>query len=108
VTDQVLGQRGIRLSHGDVRRALEKQSPSVVALVETELVNRAPRYAFVLAARFGINRNKMTLREIGEILEVTPERVRQIEVGGIRMIWAYYAKGKEFNVVPWEGVKCQK
>lgn len=45
-----------------------------------QLIKELPhRDAIVLRLRYGVNTQKMTLREVGEILAVTPERVRQIQ-----------------------------
>lgn len=40
----------------------------------------------VLKMYFGINQEEMTLRQIGEIMELSPERVRQIKEKGIRRL----------------------
>jgi RNA polymerase sigma factor (sigma-70 family) len=55
----------------------------------TEVVNEmletlTPREARVLRMRFGIGCNEHTLEEAGQVLDVTKERIRQIEVKAMR------------------------
>jgi RNA polymerase primary sigma factor len=53
--------------------ALEREA------LETQLARLNPREQIVLRARFGLDARARTLAELGEELDITRERVRQIE-----------------------------
>lgn len=50
------------------------------------------REAIVIRMRRGVNTHAMTLREVGDILAVTPERVRQIQNSGEEKLRAILAE----------------
>jgi len=57
------------------------------ALLHEALANLSPRQAKVLSLRFGIGTNfDRTLSEVGAVLGITTERIRQIESAAIRNI----------------------
>lgn len=57
------------------------------ALLHEALANLSPRQAKVLSLRFGIGINfERTLSEVGVVLGITPERIRQIEGAAMRNI----------------------
>jgi RNA polymerase sigma factor (sigma-70 family) len=57
------------------------------ALLHEALANLSPRQAKVLCLRFGIGINfERTQSEVGVVLNITSERIRQIEVAAIRNI----------------------
>ena len=45
-----------------------------------------PREQTVVRMRFGLDRERVTLRKIGEVLGVSRERVRQIQITALRKI----------------------
>jgi RNA polymerase primary sigma factor len=52
-----------------------------------------PREAQIIILRFGLESdNPMTLREVGEELGITRERVRQLEERALRRLRVYFAK----------------
>ena len=55
----------------------------------------------MLNARYGIDRDAMTLAQVGKVLDVTPERVRQIERDAVDIVWRYYYLGQEPPTIPW-------
>ena len=59
----------------DRRRAIER------ALQRLPEVDRR-----VVCLRFGFDGRPMTLREVGQMLEVTPERVRQLQARALRRL----------------------
>lgn len=66
---------------------LEDDYKSFYALkdgIEKALNTLAPKERKVLELRVGIEGVPKTLREVGDILEVSPERIRQIEAKALR------------------------
>lgn len=63
-----------------------------------------PRSAAVLKMRFGIGEeSQRTLKEIGEALGITRERVRQIEIDALTRLAEAVEEGRPINVAPvWE------
>ena len=57
-----------------------------VSVVEKQLDSITPREALVLRMHFGIGCEEHTLDEIGEKLDVTRERIRQIEAKALRKL----------------------
>lgn len=52
----------------------------------------------VLKMRYGLgNKEAMTLREVGEKLQVTRERIRQLEIEAISHLQRFYDKNGDFN-----------
>jgi len=62
----------------------EKQT---VVEIETLLNNLTPRQAKVLRLRLGFNCPEFTLEEIGNIFELSRERIRQIEHAALRKLF---------------------
>ncbi len=54
------------------------------------LANLSERERVVICARYGLHGRQRTLRELGEILHVSAERVRQIEQGALERMRAAY------------------
>ena len=54
--------------------------------IETLLDGLTPRQKKVLRLRFGFNCHEHTLEEIGNIFEITRERIRQIEQAALRKL----------------------
>lgn len=85
------GKFGVRGSPADEPyRRLEKAE--LLHLVQEHLKRLDRRARFILAQRFGLEgRSKYTLQELGEKLDLTRERVRQIEAIGLTRL----GQGKE-------------
>ena len=72
-------------------------------LIEQDLVNQllsklTVREQQVLKMRFGLeDGNEKTLREIGEKLNVTRERIRQLEIEAIHRLERFYDETGEFR-----------
>ena len=79
-------------------------------LIEQDLVNQLlsklpTREQQVLRMRFGLeDGNEKTLREIGEKLNVTRERIRQLEIEAIQRLERFYDETGEFRS-PLEGAR---
>ena len=54
--------------------------------VDFILLSLTPRERFVINNRFGIDRKELQLYKVGELLDVTQERVRQIEAKALRKL----------------------
>jgi len=87
----------------DRLKSKDKNTMAVVEVLETY----KPRYAFVLSAYYGLDRRKMTLVEIGEILGVSRSRVYQLKNKALSDLWKYLVDDKEFSVVPWVGKRVK-
>ncbi len=74
---------------------------SIIKLITTSLSGLNPRQKEVIAARFGLDgkTDGETLAAIGDRLNVTRERVRQIENGAIVLVRANIAKNPETGAV---------
>ncbi len=74
---------------------------SIIKLITTSLAGLNPRQKEVITARFGLDgkTDGETLAAIGDRLNVTRERVRQIENGAIVLVKANIAKNPEAGVV---------
>lgn len=70
---------------------------SIIKIITTSLNGLNPRQKEVITARFGLDgkTDGETLAAIGERLDVTRERVRQIENGAITLVKANIAKNPE-------------
>ena len=56
----------------------------------------------VLKMRFGTKENHRTFKEIGEIFNVTPERIRQIQA---KILWKFYNRSIDPDILYYVGVK---
>ena len=56
------------------------EEKDIQKLIEEQLASITPREEKVLRLRYGIGCEEHTLEETGQVLEVTRERIRQIEV----------------------------
>ncbi len=74
---------------------------SIVKLINTALAGLNPRQKEVITARFGLDgkTDGETLAAIGERLNVTRERVRQIENGAIVVVKTNISKNPEAGVI---------
>ena len=54
----------------------------------------------IVRARFGLGRPVKTLREVGEVLQVSAERVRQIEEAALKKLRAALASPDASSVQP--------
>ena len=55
----------------------------------------------IVCARFGLWRPVRTLREVGEVLQVSAERVRQIEEAALKRLRAALASPGASSLQPW-------
>ena len=62
----------------------ELEDKEAAEVVNEMLETLTPREARVLRMRFGIGCNEHTLEEAGQVLDVTKERIRQIEAKAMR------------------------
>jgi hypothetical protein len=71
--------------------------PSIAKIVNSALASLNPRQREVISARFGLEKGNEgeTLAAIGERLNVTRERVRQIENGAIALVKATVSRDSE-------------
>lgn len=67
-------------------------SDETTTAVQEAIRNLPPRDGIVIRLRYGVNTDKMTLARVGEILGVTPERVRQIQVSAEEKLCALIQK----------------
>ena len=58
----------------------------MVSVIEEQLDSLSPRESKVLRLRFGIDCEEQTLEQIADTLDVTKERIRQIEVKALRKL----------------------
>ena len=58
----------------------------ILPLIEDQLTSLTPREGKVLRLRYGIGCPEHTLEETGQVLEVTKERIRQIEASAMRKL----------------------
>ena len=74
---------------------------SIIKLISASLTGLNPRQKEVVTARFGLDgkTDGETLAAIGDRMNVTRERVRQIENGAIVLVKANIAKNPEAVVV---------
>lgn len=64
-----------------------------IAIILNSMRKLGDRYRLVLVERFGLNDGKpKTLEEVGRMLNVTRERIRQIEAKALRIIKIDYRK----------------
>ena len=95
--DAPVGERGVE-TLGDLLPGDEGIEEEVLEQVDTERLFRAvlqimsekltPRQTFVLCSYYGLDGSPRSLREIGDILGVSPERVRQIRDRAIERLQA--------------------
>ena len=62
------------------------EEKDIQKLIEEQLASITPREEKVLRLRYGIGCEEHTLEETGKILEVTRERIRQIEIHALRKL----------------------
>ena len=62
------------------------EEKDIQKLIEEQLVSITPREEKVLRLRYGIGCEEHTLEETGQVLEVTRERIRQIEIHALRKL----------------------
>ena len=64
------------------------QKNAIIELVNMYLDDLKPREAYILRQRYGLNEEgkQYTLEEIGQELELTRERIRQIEAKALRKL----------------------
>jgi RNA polymerase sigma factor (sigma-70 family) len=55
-------------------------------LIEEQLASITPKEARVLRMRYGIGCSEQTLEEVGRALDLTRERIRQIEIAALRKL----------------------
>ena len=65
--------------------------------VDALLNTLSPRDADVLRLRFGLSGSPMTLQEIGDVLRVTRERIRQIESRALKALRTWADRHPEFS-----------
>lgn len=66
-------------------------------IVERALASLHPRQARILKQRYGIGQPECTLKEIGEMLDLTRERVRQIQVVAEKKLMGVLRKNDRFG-----------
>ncbi len=77
---------------GDILDTLAKEqterlySPDEIETMLKFIDKLPPRESDVIRMRFGINCDELTLREIGEIMGLTRERIRQIEIAAVERL----------------------
>lgn len=74
------------LQSRDSGHEVESNYRTVQRAVRRLLKKVTPREAFVLKNRFGIDCEPMTLKDIGKVLGVSKERIRQLEKRGLDML----------------------
>lgn len=62
------------------------EEKDIQKLIEEQLASITPREEKVLRLRYGIGCEEHTLEETGQVLEVTRERIRQIEIHALRKL----------------------
>ena len=81
VIGSLLGSQNV--VSGVLENMVQKET---VAEIEKQIDSLPPKIAEVLRLRFGIGENEHSLQEIAEIKGVTRERIRQIEIKGLRIL----------------------
>mgnify|MGYP003153107093 FL=1 len=71
---------------------------------QAELVNVSPRRKQILVERFS---NEKTLKETADILNVCPERIRQLERDALRKIRYNWAKHSENGTLSVDDVELK-
>ncbi len=72
--------------------------PSLDDAIEKALNGLRPEEKEIICLRFGINKErKYSLREIGEIFGVTPERIRQREIVALRKLRRHSKRTQNFQ-----------
>jgi len=80
----VNAEEALRLIATTPEEAMEEKD--IQNLITEQLDSITPREAKVLRLRYGIGCHEHTLEETGEVLEVTRERIRQIEIAALRKL----------------------
>jgi hypothetical protein len=80
-------------SHSTNSEIIKKAIDGLLGVVEQ------PREREIISRRFGINSQKETLEQIGEMLNITRERVRQLEKAIVIRIKIHAEEGKVENLV---------
>lgn len=79
------------------------------AMIKRALKKLEPREATIIRMRFGIDCEAGGLKEVGEALSITKERVRQIEVRAKRALFAHIAQDVEgVNQISWMSIEPGK
>jgi RNA polymerase sigma factor (sigma-70 family) len=73
---------------------------SELALLAPLVDDLEDRERTIVCARFGLGRPMRTLREVGEVLQVSAERVRQIEEAALEKLHAALASPGASSVRP--------
>lgn len=104
-TDAPIGEEddislGDFLSDPDVQSPLDQsESRSLEEVIHEALGTMSSRESKVLRMRFGIGQNtEYTLEEVGRVLDVTRERIRQIEMKALRQLKTHLAEWNTYNL----------
>lgn len=86
-------------SPGPEEMAIKSESKKVLL----EIIDKClrPREAKVILLRFGFEGQPKTLEEIGEIFNLTRERIRQVEATGLMKIRRYMKRHEMLNRSEW-------
>jgi RNA polymerase sigma factor (sigma-70 family) len=70
----------------DPELAGQYHAKQLTDMLETALAKIPPREALILRLHFGVKDEPRNLVQIAKIMEMTPERVRQIKVHGLQLL----------------------
>lgn len=73
----------------DVEIANDYHAKQIADLLEAALSQLPTREATIIRLHYGVRDEPRSLEQIGKIMAMTPERVRQIKVGALRLVRAY-------------------
>ncbi len=82
-----------------IGEALRRQGQHEV--VNALLSELKPQEATVLRLRFGLSSSPMTLQDIGKLLHLSRERVRQIETKALRTLRQWAARHRDEPILDW-------
>lgn len=86
----------------------EVASAEMAELIKQALATRDEREQTVIRMRFGLDCSPLTLREVGEKLGLTRERVRQVEQQALRALAAEFTIGVRSGITPSTRRKAKK